>query len=151
MSGAIINVWRPYRWANWMFEVESYNASTGNFTFGKGGFQGARGDNAGGDFFIENVFEELDHPGEFYFDKSASRLYLYHNGTGPPPNTIVAPQLQVLVNISGTQWDPVRGISLEGIGYTATAFTYMEPHAIPSAGDWALERYAAVYLQAFYQ
>jgi len=24
--------------------------------------------------------------------------------------------LQVLVNISGTQWDPVRGISLEGIG-----------------------------------
>ena len=30
---------RPYRWANWMFEVQSYNASTGNFTFGKGGFQ----------------------------------------------------------------------------------------------------------------
>ena len=46
-----------------MFEVESYNSTTGNFTFGKGGFQGARGANEGGDFFVENVFEELDHPG----------------------------------------------------------------------------------------
>ena len=46
-----------------MFEVESYNSTTGNFTFGTGGFQGARGDNEGGDFFVENVFEELDHPG----------------------------------------------------------------------------------------
>ena len=23
---------------------------------------------------------------------------------------------------------------------------YMEPHGVPSAGDWALERFAAVYL-----
>lgn len=47
-------VWRPARWANWMFEIEQYDAATNNFTFGHGGFQGARGDNSGGDFFIEN-------------------------------------------------------------------------------------------------
>ena len=34
----------------------------------------------GGDFFIENVMEELDYPGEFFFDTRAQKLYLYHNG-----------------------------------------------------------------------
>ena len=38
----------------------------------------------GGDFFVENVMEELDYPGEFFFDKSAGKLYLFHNGTGAP-------------------------------------------------------------------
>jgi len=36
--------------------------------------------------------------------------------------------------------------SFEGISYTASAYTYMEPHGVPSAGDWALERFAAVYV-----
>ena len=34
---------------------------------------------------MENVLEELDAPGEWYFDKDAMMLYYYHNGTGPPP------------------------------------------------------------------
>ena len=33
--------------------------------------QGARGENTGGDFFVENVIEELDFPSEFYYDKRA--------------------------------------------------------------------------------
>jgi hypothetical protein len=33
-----------------MFEVGSHNAATNNFTFGRGGFQGARGENGGGDW-----------------------------------------------------------------------------------------------------
>ena len=39
-----------------MFEVESSRMSE-LFMFGYGGFQGARGANTGGDFFIENLFE----------------------------------------------------------------------------------------------
>jgi hypothetical protein len=148
---AVLFVWRPARWANWMFSMDEadYDASTGNFTFSHGGFQGARGSNDGGDFFIENVMEELDYPGEFFFDKGASKLYLYHNGTGAPPasTTIVAPQKYVLVNASGTKWKPVTNVSLSGITYRSTAYTYMKPHGVPSAGDWALDRWGAIYLQ----
>ena len=64
VTDAVFFVWRPYRWANWMFEVASYDRERANFTFGRGGNQGARGDNRGGDWFVENVFEELDWPGE---------------------------------------------------------------------------------------
>jgi hypothetical protein len=50
-SDAIFFVWRPARWANWMFGIGDYNKATGNFSFGSGGNQGARGSNSGGDFF----------------------------------------------------------------------------------------------------
>ena len=55
-------------------DVAHYDPETSNFTFGRGGNQGARGNDQGGDFFIENVMEELDHPGEFFYDKRAQKL-----------------------------------------------------------------------------
>ena len=53
----------------------------------------------------------------------------------------------MLLNVSGSQWDPVSDITVTGLVFTATAYTYMMPHAVPSAGDWALERHAAVFLE----
>merc|ERR1711988_1417717 len=146
---ATLFVWRPARWANWMFDVADYDSKTNNFTFGRGGNQGARGSNSGGDFFIEGVMEELDYPGEFFHDKRTGQLYLFHNGTGASPAdaTVVVPQKQVLVNASGTQWNPVKDVKLQGIKFSASKFTYMMPHGVPSAGDWALDRYGAVFLQ----
>jgi len=146
---AVMFVWRPARWANWMFEVEAYDPVANNFTFGRGGNQGARGENYGGDFFIENVLEELDYPNEFYYNKRTGDLYLFHNGTGPPPPdaSFVVPMSRTLVNISGTQWDPVQNVSFRGIEFRSTRYTYMDAHGVPSAGDWALERNAAVFLQ----
>ena len=95
------------------------------------------------------VFEELDFPGEFFFNRTTQELYLWYNGTGAPPSTsaFVVPQEQVLVNFTGTQWDPVKDITLSNIHYTGTAPTYMERHGVPSAGDWALARFGAVFLQ----
>ena len=54
---------------------------------------------------------------------------------------------QVLVNVSGTQWAPVTNVSIDGVTFRAAAYTYMEPHGVPSAGDWALERMGAVFLE----
>lgn len=149
VSDAVFNVWRPARWANWMFEVGNYDQATNNFTFGHGGFQGARGENSGGDFFVENIFELLDYTGEFFYDKKSEQLYLFYNGTGAPPKDMefVVPHLKVLVNFTGTQWNPVKNITHSGITYRASAYTYMEPHGVPSAGDWALERMAAIFLE----
>jgi hypothetical protein len=140
---------RPARWSNWMFEIDEYDTKSNEYTFGRGGNQGARGNNEGGDFFVENVFEELDYPGEFYHDKGEGKLYHWYNGTGAPPTTtkVVAPQKQVLVNLTGTQWEPVTDINMTNIKYTASSYTYMNPHAVPSAGDWALDRFGAIFLQ----
>ena len=59
-----------------------YDKEKGNFTFGKGGNQGARGNDKGGDYYIQDVFEELDYPGEYFYNATTKQLYLWHNGTG---------------------------------------------------------------------
>ena len=154
VDGMIINVWRPARWANWMFEMGTghYNVGTSNFTFGRGGFQGARGNNEGGDWFVENVFEEFDYPNEFFFDTQASKVYFYHNASNnaPPPADAeyVAPQLKSLFNVtSKSRWNPVKNVTIRGLKLTAARYTYMEPHGVPSGGDWALDRIGSVFLE----
>lgn len=64
------------------FIVFRYDKEKGNFTFGKGGNQGARGNDKGGDYYIQDVFEELDYPGEYFYNATTKQLYLWHNGTG---------------------------------------------------------------------
>jgi hypothetical protein len=53
-------------------------------------------------FWIEGVKEELDQPGEWYFDRKQGRLY-YMPEAGADPNklTIVAPRLNVIVDAKG--------------------------------------------------
>lgn len=76
--------------------------------------------------------------GEFFFEASSQLLYYFHNATSgtPPPTTWTweAPFLQTLFNLSGTAAEPVLDISFEGLGFTATAASFLGPHGIPSGG-----------------
>ena len=58
-----------------MFEIGDYDAKNMTMTFSRGGFQGARGNANGAEFFIENVYEELDYPGEFFYNTSERVTY----------------------------------------------------------------------------
>ena len=86
---------------------------------------------------------------QFFFDKKASKLYLYYNGTGAPPadTTFIAPQIPTLVNISGSQAAPVKDFTVDGLRFTGARYTYMYPHGVPSAGDWALDRIGAIFIE----
>jgi hypothetical protein len=151
--GAIIQTWRPGHWASWMYEVADYtwDGTTANFSLPFGGFQGSRGENEGEDTYIENVFEELDSPSEWFFDPSSSTLYLWFNatsGTAPPMDLVMTTKgFSHLFNITGTQADPVKGVTIQGLGMRDTAYTYMDPHSFPSGGDWTLERSAVVFIE----
>ena len=149
--GAVLQVWRPGHWASWMFEVGNYSSDSGTFTFSKGGFQGARGNNNGDEFFIENVMEELDYPNEWFYDTSNSMLYFFYNassGTKPPTDiTYVVPTIKTLISIQGSQDVPATGITFRGIKFRDTAYTYMDPHGMPSGGDWGLQRMGALFFE----
>ena len=150
-KGAIVQTWRPGHWASWMFEVGSYDSSTGTFQFSSGGFQGARGNEKGDEIVVENVMEELDSPNEWFYDKESKILYFFYNatsGTQPPSDTLyVVTQLKTLISIKGSMSDPVEGITIQGVGFRDTAYTYMDPHGMPSGGDWGLERMGALFFE----
>ena len=150
-KGAIVHTWRPGHWASWMFEVGSYDSSSGTFTFSSGGFQGARGNDNGAEIVVENVMEELDSQNEWFYDEESKTLYFFYNatsGTEPPSDTLyVVTQLKTLIYINGSMADPVEDIIIRGVGFRDTAYTYMDPHGMPSGGDWALERMGALFIE----
>ena len=60
------------------------------------------------EFMIENLLGELGSPGEFFYDKSAQKLYLWHNVSGspappPPDGSVVAMQLPCLFNVTSNE------------------------------------------------
>ena len=143
-----------------MFEVANHDKSAKTMTFLRGGFQGGRGWQLNGTtgaidptppFFIENVFEELDAPTEWFFNETARKLYLYWNSTSstPPPSEVkfVVPVLKRLITIIGTKEKPAAAITIRGLGFRDAAHTYMDPWGVPSGGDWALHRGGAVFLE----
>ena len=121
-------------------------------SFGQGGYQGCRGGN-GSDWYVENVLELLDSAREFHYDRAAHTLYLQPNATqGVAPSAAdlggaAVPALQTLLSVNASQAKPVVGLRFEGLGFRDAAPTYMEPHGVPSGGDWALERRGALFFE----
>lgn len=97
--------------------------------------------------FVENIFEELDAPGEWYYDPVTGFLYLI-----PPANVDLSSAvfeystLDQLVVIRGTPGHPVKNVVLEGIGFTETNRTFMSTREPLLRTDWAIYRGGAVLL-----
>jgi len=91
----------------------------------------------------------LDTPNEYYFDDDNSLLYYFYNGTTPPPTEfqLVATHLKTLISVVGTQHEPVEGLTIQGLNFVNTAYTYMDPHGVPSGGDWAMQRSGALFFE----
>ena len=103
-------------------------------SLGYGGHQEGRGSSIKSNhFYVENVLEELDTEGEWFYDADAAKLYLYPNaslggGGAPADGELVVPLLDTLIDISGAD------ISLHGFEVTQTRATFMEPYEVPSGG-----------------
>jgi hypothetical protein len=146
LSNGHVVAWRAAHWANWHFEIEDYSQEAGmdpenhpmsSITFGKGGFQGARG-GRGSDWYISNVLEELDVKTEYYYDIKSQSLYYFSNATHgeAPTETFVATTLHTLFNITGiSKEEPLTGFLLKSVGLRDTAPTMLEPHAVPSGAS----------------
>jgi hypothetical protein len=98
--------------------------------------------------FIENVFEELDTVGEWYFDKKAKTLYFY-----PPKNEnlkiarIETPQINALFELRGTEREPVRNVSFDSLELTQTLRTFMDNKEPLLRSDWTTYRGGTVFME----
>jgi hypothetical protein len=68
--------------------------------------------------YIENALELLDEPGEWYLDRQEHLVYYYPRpGEEMQAAEVVAPALEVLVELKGTLDQPVRNIRFEGLTF----------------------------------
>ena len=125
-------------------------------SFGYGGFQEARGSGvgAGQHAYIENVFEELDAPGEWWFDAAKSLLFVLPNMSLPELQaaTLAIPVLETVIAVNGSQASHGAGsyatsISFSGFTVTQTRVAYLEQFEVPSGGDWSVRRAASLFVQ----
>ncbi len=67
---------------------------------------------------IINALEELDEPGEFYLDQESHQVYYYpQRNEDMNQVSIIAPTLETLVDIKGTDSHPLKNIGFEGLTF----------------------------------
>ncbi len=99
--------------------------------------------------FVENVFEELDAPREWFFDKETRTLY-YQPAPGEDLHTakVEAVSNPHLVVFEGTQEKPVHDIVFVGFTLSGAAPTWKKTiDHLPNGGDFVVHRGGALVLR----
>ena len=93
----------------------------------------------------ENIFEELDAPGEWFFDQKEAKLYYLPQANTDLKKAIVEiVRLKHLIEFNGSIEKPVKNIHLEGFVFRHTARTFMENKDPLLRSDWTIYRGGAI-------
>ncbi|WP_223198964.1 right-handed parallel beta-helix repeat-containing protein [Solihabitans fulvus] len=96
----------------------------------------------------ENIFEELDAPGEWFYDKTAGKLYLQPPaGTDLSTAMVETAELDELIRVEGhSPTQPVHDLTFNGFTFTQTHRTLFDtPYEGLQLGDWAIARAGAIH------
>lgn len=148
VQGAVVHAMHGGLWGGWNFGVQSIEGT--EVVFSRGGWQEARGSQNGAGFYLENLLQLLDTPGEWYADIDADQLYVYFNGTAnatnPAAAELLVSRLHYAVVLEGTAQQPVTEVVLAGLTIAHTATDYLLPFTVPSGGDVSIHAGGAVHL-----
>ncbi len=155
-AGGFIHGLHRARWGSYDFIITGKDA-IGNLNY-QGGWQINRVDFINKDYrFVENIFEELDAPGEWYLDTRPSKLLIHPVPDStlyfyPPPGvdlksaTFEAARLRTLVEFQGSEKNPVQNVTLRGLTFRHAARTFMETKVPLLRSDWTIARVGALFL-----
>ncbi|MFW6189361.1 MAG: right-handed parallel beta-helix repeat-containing protein [Planctomycetota bacterium] len=101
--------WRRWSWVHQVRPVTDYEAETGRLVV-EGTTNHTRRDPFWSGFYLEGKLEELDTPGEWYFDPEAMRVYLWPPEGADPNRALV----EGAVRETGLK---VHGATVEGITF----------------------------------
>lgn len=113
-----IDIFAQYGWWNFVEPVASLDAKTGLLTLKKDCSYDLHPHNR---FHFQNALEELDAPGEWFYDKHTGMLYVWPIHEGEPHITL--PILDGFFKVkAGAKNITVRGLTLTGCQGTAVTF-----------------------------
>lgn len=145
-AGGFIHAMHAARWGGYHYRITGKDAS-GNVTY-EGGWQNNRQMGMHKEQrMVENIFEELDAPGEWFHDAKSATLYYMPNPGEDLANAVVeVVRLPRLVEFRGGMTEPVHDITLSGFVFRHTARTFMETKEPLLRSDWTIHRGGAILL-----
>ncbi len=143
-EGAYIHAMHAALWGDMHWVVKGKNAD-GSLDL-EGGWQNNRPSAMHPRYrFAENILEELDAPGEWYYNRANKTLYYY-----PLPELALSKarieivRLKHLVEFNGSKGKPVRFIRMDGFVFRHAVRTFMENKEQLLRSDWTTYRGGAV-------
>ncbi len=146
-AGGYFHAMHPALWGDFTWRITGKDAH-GGLTM-EGGWQNNRGAAAHEKIrFVENIFEELDAPGEWFLSVKTHTLYFYPPaGLDLASATVEATRLRSLVEFRGSEENPVQFVTLRGLIFRQAARTVMETKEPLLRSDWAIYRGGAVFFE----
>jgi hypothetical protein len=142
--GGYYHAMHPALWGDFTWRITGKD--TDNQVKLEGGWQNNRGAAAHPQIrFVENIFEELDAPGEWFLDFKTHTLYCYPPAGMDLKNAVVeATRLRTLVEFHGDEARPVKWITLRGLTFRQASRTVMDTREPLLRSDWAIYRGGAI-------
>lgn len=123
--GYIVPTWRNLRdvemvgitrWQDNRLPIESINAQTRTVTFDRPSLFALHSGSQPEPYWVENVFEALDTPGQWYLDRPRGVLYCLPQPGGEMSSAeIIAPRLTQVLRVVGRSNAPVHDLRFEGL------------------------------------
>ncbi len=98
--------------------------------------------------YVENIFEELDAPGEWYYDSSLGKLYLYPPlGVDLKKASFERSILNDIIHVVGTENNPAENVEISDITFEHTNRTFMLTKEPLLRSDWTIYRGGAILIE----
>lgn len=146
-KGGIIHAMQSAEWGDLRYVITGKDAQ--NRVAYEGGWQNNRQMGMHGtQRYVENIFEELDSPDEWFLDRQSHQLFYFPPKEVELENAVVeAVRLKSLVEIRGRAGRPIRNVHLRGLTFRHAGRTFMENREPLLRSDWTIYRGGAIFLE----
>lgn len=145
-KGGYIHAMHSKRWGGYHYIITGKKGN-GEIAY-EGGWQNNRQLGMHKDYrMVENIFEELDAPGEWFHDEEKQILYYKPEiSTNLETAKVEVVQLKELIDFQGNIKHPVKHITLQGFVVKHAARTFMDTKEPMVRSDWTIYRGGAFKL-----
>lgn len=97
--------------------------------------------------FVENIFEELDVPGEWFLDRDNAMLYYYpESGEDLKKARVEVSRFKNSIELLGSAEQPLRNVTLSNLTFLHNERSFMDTKEPLLRSDWTMYRGGAVLL-----
>jgi hypothetical protein len=142
--GGYVHAIHAYEWGGFHYRITGV-APDGKLTL-EGGWQNNRPNKMHNKYlFVENIFEELDTPGEWWLDRTNHLLYYYPvKNINLEAALIEVSHLKKSIELHGTAANPVQNITFRHLNFIHNERSFMETKEPLLRSDWTIYRGGAV-------